>query len=214
MLKIYKFIYDLKSKYKSKIVFDTRLLKKNDIFIGLKTKCNDGNLYYQDAINKKASLVIVNIKSDHPKLLYVKDSHLFIKNFCKFIINTYNGKIIAVTGSVGKTTFKENIFHILNNNNINTYRSYKNYNNIQGLQFSIMNMNLKSKYSIFELGINNPKEMLNLVNTLQPHYCLVTGIENSHIGNFKNLIIILCMKFKSFSLSPWWQPIKIPFCIT
>ena len=90
MLKIYKIIDDLKSKYNSKIVFDTRLLKKNDIFIGLKTKYNDGNLYYHDAIKKKASLVIVNIKSDHPKLLYVKDSHLFIKNFCKFIIISRN----------------------------------------------------------------------------------------------------------------------------
>ena len=60
MQKIYKIIEDLKSKYKSNIVFDTRL-KKNDIFIGLKTKNNDGSLYYNDAIKKKASLVIVNL---------------------------------------------------------------------------------------------------------------------------------------------------------
>ena len=53
MLSIYKIIYDLRSKYKSNIVFDTRLIKKNDIFIGLKTKKNDGNLYYNDAIKKK-----------------------------------------------------------------------------------------------------------------------------------------------------------------
>ena len=45
MQNIYKFIYNLKSKYNSKIVFDTRVLNKNDIFIGLKTKNNDGNLY-------------------------------------------------------------------------------------------------------------------------------------------------------------------------
>ena len=51
MQKIYKIIYDLKSKYNCNIVFDTRLIKKNDIFIGLKTKNNDGNLYYNDAIN-------------------------------------------------------------------------------------------------------------------------------------------------------------------
>ena len=141
MLKIYKIIEDLKSKYKSDIVFDTRLIKKNDIFIGLKTKNNDGSLYFNEAIKKKAALVIVNIYNTHPKLLHVKDTHLFIKKFCKFILDSYKGKIIAVTGSVGKTTFKENIFHILKNNNISAYRSYKNFNNIQGLQFSIMNMN-------------------------------------------------------------------------
>ena len=49
MLKIYKTIADLKSKYKSNIVFDTRLIKKNDIFIGLKTENNDGSLYFKDA---------------------------------------------------------------------------------------------------------------------------------------------------------------------
>ena len=116
MLSIYKRINDLRSKYKSDIVFDTRLIKKNDIFIGLETKNNNGSLYYNEAIKKKASLVIVNIKSIHPKLFYVKDTHVFIKKFCKFIIDNYKGKIIAVTGSIGKTTFKENIFHILKNN--------------------------------------------------------------------------------------------------
>ena len=198
MLNIYKIIDDIKSKYKSNIVFDSRLIKKNDIFIGLKTKNNDGNLFYNDAIKKKASLVIVNIKITHPKLFYIKDTQIFINKFCKYIINNYRGKIIAVTGSVGKTTFKENIFHILKNNNINTYKSYKNYNNIQGLQFSIMNMNLESKYSVFELGINRPNEMTDLIKTLQPHYCLVTGIENSHIGNFRNFKHLVDNKLKIF----------------
>ncbi len=198
MQKIYKVIYDLKTKYKSNIVFDTRLLKKNDIFIGLKTNNNDGNLYFRDAIKKKASLIIVNIRAQHHKLFYVKDTQLFIKNFCQFIIDSYKGKIIGITGSVGKTTFKENIYHILKNNNINTYRSYKNYNNIQGLQFSIMNMDLKCKYSVFELGINNPFEMNKLVKILQPHYCLVTSIENSHIGNFRNFDQLIENKLKIF----------------
>ena len=199
MLKIYKIIEYLNSKYKSDIVFDTRLIKKNDIFVGLKTKNNDGSLYYNEAIKKKAALVIVNIYNTHPKLLYVKDTHLFIKKFCKFILDSYKGKIIAVTGSVGKTTFKENIYHILKNNSINSYRSHKNYNNIQGLQFSIMNINLNSSYSVFELGINNPNEMTNLVKTLQPHYCLVTGIENTHIGNFRNFNHLIENKLKIFN---------------
>ena len=158
MQKIYKIINNLKSKYNCNIVFDTRLLKENDIFIALKTTNNNGNLYYTDAIKKKASLILVNLKTKHPKIVYIKNTNLFIKNFCKFILDSYKGKIIAVTGSVGKTTYKENIYHILRNNNLKTYRSYKNYNNILGLQFSIMNMNLNTDYSIFELGINNSEK--------------------------------------------------------
>ena len=87
MQKIYKIIYHLKSKYNSNIVFDTRLIKENDIFIGLKTDKNDGNLYYKDALKKKASLVIVNVKTNNSKLVYVKDSQLFIIKFCKYILD-------------------------------------------------------------------------------------------------------------------------------
>ena len=199
MQKIYKLINNLKSKYNCNIVFDTRLIKENDIFIGLETTKNNGSLYYREAIKKKASLIIVNLKKNNPKLIYFNDTQLFIKHFCKFIINSYKGKIIAVTGSVGKTTFKENIYHILKNNNFKTYRSYKNYNNIQGLQFSIMNMNLNTDYSVFELGINSSNEMTKLIKILQPHYCLVTGIENSHIGNFKNFNHLIDNKLKIFN---------------
>ena len=199
MQKIYKTINNLKSKYNCNIVFDTRLLKENDIFIALKTTNNNGNLYCTDAIKKKASLILVNLKTKHPKIVYIKNTNLFIKNFCKFILDSYKGKIIAVTGSVGKTTFKENIYHILRNNNLKTYRSYKNYNNILGLQFSIMNMNLNTDYSIFELGINNSREMTKLVKTLRPHYCLVTCIENSHIGNFRNFKHLIDNKLKIFN---------------
>ena len=53
MQKIYKIILNLKSKYSSNIVFDTRILKENDIFIGLKTEKNDGNTFYKDALKKK-----------------------------------------------------------------------------------------------------------------------------------------------------------------
>ena len=144
-------------------------------------------------------MVIVNKKSNHPKSIYIKDTQKFVKSFCKFILESYKGKIIAITGSVGKTTFKENIYYILKKNNFKTYRSYKNYNNILGLQFSIMNMKLNSDYSIFELGINRSNEMTKLVKTLNPHYCLITGIENSHIGNFRNFNHLIENKLKIFN---------------
>ncbi len=199
MQKIYKLISSLKLKHNSNIVFDTRLLNENDIFIGLKTKTNNGSLYFKDAIKKKASLVIIDLKVDSSNCIYVKDTKIFIKNFCKFILESYKGKIIAITGSVGKTTFKENIYHILKNNQFKTYRSFKNYNNLQGLQFSIMNMNVKCEYSVFELGINNSSEMGKLVKILQPHYSLVTCIENSHIGNFRDFKHLIDNKLKIFN---------------
>ena len=202
MQNIFKKIIQTKEKYNSSIVFDSRLVKKNDIFIGLKSNNRDGNLFALDAIKKGAIFAIVdNNKLEHENIIYTKSVQSFIKKFIKFLLGAYKGKIVAISGSVCKTTTKENIYHILNNNQFTTYRSFKNINNILGLQFSIMNINFYNKYSIFELGINNPGEMKILVKILNPHYCLITGIENSHIGNFKNFNNLIDNKLDIFDSS-------------
>src|SRR5210317_89335 len=200
MQNIFKKILQAKEKYNYSIVFDSRLIKKNDIFIGLKSNNRDGNLFALDAIKKKAVFAIVdNNKLVHENIIYTKSIQSFIKRFIKFLLSAYKGKIIAISGSVGKTTTKENIFHVLNNNQFKVYRSFKNFNNILGLQFSIMNMDIDSKYAVFELGINAPKEMDNLIKILQPHYSLLTSVEDSHIGNFKNFSNLFANKIKIFN---------------
>ena len=201
MQKIFDKILYLKEKYKSNIVFDTRLLNKNDIFIGIGKGSKNGGLYYKNALKKGSKLIIVNNKVRHDDIVYIQNIDSFIKKFCKYLLLKYKGKIIAITGSVGKTTIKENIYNILSQNNFLISKSYKNYNNLLGLQFSIMNINFYNKYSIFELGINNPGEMKILVKILNPHYCLITGIENSHIGNFKNFNNLIDNKLDIFDSS-------------
>ena len=199
MQKIFDKILSIKNKYKSSIVFDTRNLKKNDIFIGIKTQKNDGSLFYKQALRKNAGLILINNpKVYHQNIYQINNIDNFILNFCKFMLSQYKGKVIAITGSVGKTTIKENIFNILEENKFLVSKSYKNFNNKLGLQFSIMNMSLNSNFSIFELGINAPREMKSLINILNPHYCLVTGIENSHIGNFKNFSTLVNNKLQIF----------------
>ncbi len=199
MQNTFKKILQTKDKYNSSIIFDSRLVKKNDIFIAIKSNNRDGNLFALDAIKKGAIFAIVdNNKLTHENIIYIKNVQSFIEKFTKFLLTFYKGKIIAISGSVGKTTIKENIFHILKNNQIKTYRSYKNFNNILGLQFSIMNMDINSKFAVFELGINFPKEMDDLIKILQPHYSLLTSIEDSHIGNFKNFSNLFTNKIKIF----------------
>ena len=202
MQQIFKKILFLKNKYQSNIVFDTRLLSQNDIFIGIGNDFKNGGLHYDKALKKGSKLVIINDKKiKHKDVIYIQNIDRFIKSFCKYLLLLYKGKIVAVTGSVGKTTIKENIYNILSQNNFSTSKSYKNYNNLLGLQFSIMNINLYNKYSIFELGINNPGEMKKLVKVLKPHYCLITCIENSHIGNFKNFNNLIDNKLNIFDSS-------------
>jgi len=175
-----------------KIVFDTRKIKEGDIFIGIKNKNNNGSNYYQEALKKKCLLAIIDKKIQNKKVIFVPNVMKFLKILSAKILNNYKGNIIAVTGSVGKTSFKENIYNFLAKEKQNAYKSYRNFNNELGLITNICNINLKSTHSIFELGINQINEMKKLTNILNPHYVLITNVENSHIGNFgnyKNLLL-------------------------
>ena len=107
MQQIYKKIIFLKDKYQSNIVFDTRLLIQNDIFIGIGNDFNNGSLHYDKALKKGSKLVIINDeKIKHKNVIYIQNIDRFIKSFCKYLLLHYKGKIIAVTGSVCKTTIK------------------------------------------------------------------------------------------------------------
>ena len=87
MQNIFKKIIQAKDKYNSSIVFDSRLIKKNDIFIGLKSNNRDGNLFALDAIKKGAIFAIVdNNKLVHENIIYTKSVQSFIKKFTKFLL--------------------------------------------------------------------------------------------------------------------------------
>ena len=87
MLKIFKRLEYLKNTYGSRVIFDTRLLKENDIFIGIKSDKKDGSDHYQAAIDKKAKLIIVNKKIDHENILFVKDTLKFIDKYVFILIS-------------------------------------------------------------------------------------------------------------------------------
>tara|TARA_B110000444_G_scaffold59026_1_gene54994 strand:+ start:1016 stop:2326 length:1311 start_codon:yes stop_codon:yes gene_type:complete len=180
--KIVKIIIEKNPRF----VFDSRNIKKGDIFIGIKTKNDDGSNYIDSALQKGCLLAIINSKHSNKKVIYTMNVTKFIKLIAYEVLNKYKGKVIAITGSVGKTTMKENISNYLFSKNITHFKSYKNFNNELGLIFNILNIKFNSTYSIFELGISKINEMKKLTNILNPHYVLITNIENSHIGNFES----------------------------
>ena len=201
--KIVKIIIEKNPRF----VFDSRNIKKGDIFIGIKTNNDDGSNYIDSALQQGCLLAIINTKHSNKKVIYTMDVIKFIRLIAFEVLNKYNGKVIAITGSVGKTTIKENISNYLLSKNISHFKSYKNFNNELGLIFNILNIKFYTTYLIFELGISKKNEMKKLTNILNPHYVLITNIENSHIGNFEsykslmlNKLYLLNSKRLSFGL--------------
>ncbi|MDA9655986.1 Mur ligase family protein, partial [Alphaproteobacteria bacterium] len=156
-----------------RFVFDSRNIKNGDIFIGIKTKNDDGSNYIDSALQKGCLLAIINSKHSNKKVIYTMNVTKFIKLIAYEVLNKYKGKVIAITGSVGKTTMKENISNYLFSKNITHFKSYKNFNNELGLIFNILNIKFNTTYSIFELGISKINEMKKLTNILNPHYVLI-----------------------------------------
>jgi UDP-N-acetylmuramoyl-tripeptide--D-alanyl-D-alanine ligase len=170
-----------------KISIDSRNVKRGDIFFGLKGNRTDGNLYAFDAIEKGAQLVVLDNKDVYDKIslnkVLVKDSLDALKSLGQYYINRYRGKIICITGSVGKTTTKSILSSILSNS-YKTYESYKNYNNELGVAISACNLDMSSKYAVFEAGTNSSGEINLLTNYLIPDLGIITSIGYSHIGRF------------------------------
>ncbi len=170
-----------------KISIDSRNVNRGDMFFGLKGNRTDGNLYAFDAIEKGAQLVILDNKDVYDKIslnkVLVKDSFEALKSLGKYFISRYKGKIICITGSVGKTTVKSMLSSMLSSS-YKTYESYKNYNNRLGVAISACNIDMSSKYAVFEAGTNSDGEINELTEYLEPDLGIITSIGYSHIGRF------------------------------
>ena len=107
------------------------------------------------------------------------------------------GKVVAVTGSVGKTSVKEALSFTLNDNN-KIQSSTGNFNNLIGMPINLANFEGESDISILELGMNKKGEIKKMSNICKPDIGLITKISNAHIGNFNSLKDIALAKSEIF----------------
>jgi len=173
----------------NKARINSKEIKKNDIFFAIKGKKNDGNKFIKQAFIKKASLAIVNkIDKNNNINLQVKtnNSLKFLTDISKIFRKNINTKIVAITGSCGKTTLKELLGKSLKKIS-KVSISPKSYNNKFGVPLSLFNLNQKDHYGILELGMDKKGEIEYLSKIVQPNISIITNINYAHIKNFKNL---------------------------
>jgi len=180
--------FSLKTKLKNASI-NSKEIKKNDIFFAIKGKRKDGNQYLREVFNKKASLAIVN-KIDK---LEKKSKQIKVKNTLNFLTKTSSkvrenssAKIIAITGSCGKTSLKELIGIALNKICSVTY-SRKSFNNKFGVPLSLFNLKTRDDFGVFEVGMDKKGEIDRLTKIIKPEVGVITNISYAHAKNFKNL---------------------------
>ena len=168
---------------------DSREIKKDDIFFAIKGKKNDGNKFIGQAFKKKASLAIVskiNKDSNIKNQIKVRDSLKFLTESSKVFRQNINTKIIAITGSCGKTTLKELLGNSLKKIS-KVSISPKSYNNKYGVPLSLFNLDLNDDYGVLEIGMDKKGEIDYLSKIVKPDVSVITNINYAHAKNFKNL---------------------------
>jgi UDP-N-acetylmuramoyl-tripeptide--D-alanyl-D-alanine ligase len=186
----------------SGVCIDSRNIKVGDIFVAFDGEKVDGHDYVLDALNLGASAAIVERipKNCDPKihnLIVVKNSFRAMEDLAIFHRSRCNAKIIAVTGSSGKTSTKEQLVLAFSRFG-KVYSSIGNFNGRLGLPISLASMPIDTEYGIFELGMSYAGEMESRTKVLRPNVAIITNIFPCHIEHFDSLRGIAMAKSEIF----------------
>lgn len=180
---------------------DTRTLQPGDLFIALRGDSLDGHDYAAAALAKGASAIMVDrvpdgVPADAP-LLVVEDTFDAMQSLGRAARARTGAKIIAVTGSVGKTGTKEMLAAVFGAMG-QTHASKASFNNHWGVPFSLSSMHAGTDYGIFEIGMNHSGEIEPLVKMVQPQVAIITTVEPVHLENFSSIEEIADAKAEIF----------------
>lgn len=183
------------------VSIDSRTVVAGDLFVALAGPKFDGHDYVAGALARGGAAAVVakqpaKVEAD-AKLLVVADTQAALEALGHAARARAQGKIIAITGSVGKTGTKEALKTVLSRQ-ARAFASSGSLNNHWGVPLSLSRMPADSQYGVFELGMNHPGEIDALVRMVRPHVAVITTIEPAHLGFFPSVEAIADAKAEIF----------------
>ena len=193
------------------VAFDSREVGPGDLFVALSGEATDGHRFLDQAFAQGAAGAIVSRDTAHPHVR-VADTFAALENLARAARARVRGKVIGVTGSVGKTGTKEALAAALGRApHLSAHRSVKSYNNHTGVPLSLARMPAESDFAVLEMGMNHPGELAHLTTLVRPHVALVTAIAPAHTEFFPDESAIADAKGEIFrGLEPGGTAI-VPF---
>jgi UDP-N-acetylmuramoyl-tripeptide--D-alanyl-D-alanine ligase len=188
------------------VSIDSRSIKEGDLFVALKGPAHDGHDHVAAAITAGAAVALVSRQPQqvpaNGRLVFVEDTFKALEDLGRAGRKRAEGRIIAVTGSVGKTGTKEMLRLMLNACG-DTYANEGSLNNHWGVPLSLSRLPERARYGVFELGMNHAGELTVLSKQVRPHVALITTIEAVHLEFFASLEAIADAKAEIFlGMSP------------
>ncbi|QBD79322.1 alanine racemase [Ktedonosporobacter rubrisoli] len=194
---------------------DSRQLIPGELFVAVRGERSDGHNYILDATRRGAAGLLIEaaafnalsseVQSELEQAslatILVADTRLALQDYARAILQRWHPTVIAVTGSVGKTSTKEAIATVLASN-FATFRSWQNYNDLLGLPLSLGKLEERHEYAVLELGCDHPGEIAALCRLVQPHIGVLTNVSPTllqYFGSLENFAAELGTLFTSLA---------------
>ena len=185
------------------ISIDSRTVTPGEAYFAIKGDVHDGHDFVEAALNNGASLAVVakghadKFPAD-ARLLIVDDVLAGLVDLAKASRARLGAKVIAVTGSVGKTSTKEALRTVLSPQG-ETHASVASFNNHWGVPLTLARCPASVKFAVFEIGMNHSGEIEPLVKMVRPHLAIITTVEPVHLEFFSGIEAIADAKAEIFA---------------
>ena len=182
------------------VSIDSRTIAAGELFVALRGPNHDGHDFVREALARGARAVVDRLPEGMPAgapLLLVDDTIAALRALGEAARARSLARIIAITGSVGKTGTKEALRLALAGQ-APTHASSASHNNHWGVPLSLAREPLDAAYAIYELGMNAPGEIAELARMVKPQVALITAVEAAHLGFFPSLAEIAEAKGEIF----------------
>lgn len=174
------------------VTTDTRTLQRGDFFVALRGPRFDGNAFVGDALNRGAAGAMVDTGFEERAdvltrgaIVQVADTTRGLQDLARTVRTAAATKVIAITGSAGKTTTKETIAAFLGKR-FQVVKNKGNLNNHIGLPLSLLQLRTGPDVAVMELGMNHAGEISTLVAIADPDVRVWTNVGDAHLGFFES----------------------------
>ena len=184
------------------IDIDSRSISEGSIFFAIKGENFDGNKFADEALKKGSKIAVIDSNeinfNKNDNIIKVDDSLKALQNLALYHRKRLKSKILAITGSNGKTTSKELIHSILSTS-YKTTSTEGNLNNHIGVPLSLLKIKDDTEFSVIELGANNFGEIDFLTKMAEPDYGYITNFGKAHLEGFKNISGVIRAKTELYN---------------